>query len=116
MKNTILILAFLFSILSFGQSHITFEKLPEGTKLILLVKELEGTIEIDGHIFDNKKSKDPIVIKATIEGVAIYDKKRKYSYRKCSLENCKTIHLGEKWLYNTSIRITPTSSFFTNSN
>ncbi|MFV8336433.1 hypothetical protein ACNQF7_10160 [Flavobacterium sp. RSP29] len=92
MKNTILILAFLFSISSFSQAHIIFNELPKDATLILLDKQLLGEVEIDGHTFKNKT----IRIKATIEGIVIYDSLKKYTYRKCSLDKCNITHLEEK--------------------
>lgn len=58
--------------------------------------KIKGIIEIDGHSFDNNKSKDPIIFKATLDGVKIYDSKKEYQKRKCNIDNCKTIHLEPK--------------------
>ena len=56
---------------------------------------LQRTIEIDGHTFDNKKSKDPIKFEADLDGVKIYDSKKEYTRRKCKQEICKIIHLED---------------------
>lgn len=64
--------------------------------------ELKGSIEINGHTFDNKKSKDPIRFKSNLEISEIYDSKREYQKRECDVEKCKVIHLEPK-SYGTSI-------------
>ena len=58
--------------------------------------KIKGTIEIDGHSFDNNKSKDPILFKATLDGIKIFDSKKEYQKRKCNIDSCKTIHLETK--------------------
>jgi len=59
-------------------------------------EKVKGVIEIDGHIFYNKYAKDPIIFKATLDGIKIYDSKREYQKRKCEIDKCKTIHLEPK--------------------
>lgn len=57
---------------------------------------LLGKVEIDGHDFDNEKSKDPVKFEADLDGIKIYDSKREYQKRKCNIEKCKIIHLESK--------------------
>lgn len=59
-------------------------------------EKIKGVIEIDGHIFYNKYAKDPIVFKADLDGIKIYDSKQEYQKRKCKNDSCKTIHLEAK--------------------
>lgn len=58
--------------------------------------ELQNTIEIDGHTFENRKSKDPVRVKSNLDGIKIYDSKKEYQKRKCDIEKCKVIHLEAK--------------------
>jgi len=53
-------------------------------------------IEIDGHIFDNKKSKDPIKFEADLNGITISDSKKQYEKRNCEIKECDILHLKEK--------------------
>jgi hypothetical protein len=57
--------------------------------------EITGKIEIDGHIFDNKKRDCPIIYTADIRGIEIVDTclNVKYEYRECNEKNCDIIHL-----------------------
>lgn len=64
---------------------------------------IQGNIEIDGHEFDNGKSKDPIKFEADLDGIKIYDSKNQYQKRKCDVEKCKVIHLEAKNIIGTSI-------------
>jgi len=59
-------------------------------------EKIKGVIEIDGHLFHNKYAKDPIIFKATLDGIKIYDSKREYQKRKCEIDKCETIHLEPK--------------------
>lgn len=96
MKKILIILVMLLSLSTFGQSKTIFQEPDKNNTLILLLKTLDGQIEIDGHIFDNNKSKDPIQFEASLTGIKIFDAKREYQYRKCSIENCRIIHLEPK--------------------
>lgn len=68
----------------------------ENYKPILVDMRLKGFVEIDGHLFNNNTSKDPVNFKADLDGIKIYDSKKEYQKRKCNIENCKTIHLEPK--------------------
>lgn len=94
MKKTFLSLALLIANFAIGQSSTIFKGLETP---ILVLLPIERMVEFDGHILDNKKAKDPIKFKATLDGVEIYDSKRKYNYRKCEKPNCGIIHLIEKF-------------------
>jgi len=59
-------------------------------------EKIKGVIEIDGHIFYNKYAKDPIIFKADLNGIKIYDSKKEYQKRKCENDSCKTTHLEPK--------------------
>lgn len=93
MKKSFLMLALLLANLAIGQFSTNFkgQETP-----ILVTLPIERIVEFEGHILDNKKSNDPIKFKATLEGIEIYDSKKKYNYRKCEKSNCKIIHLTEK--------------------
>lgn len=64
--------------------------------------ELSGKIEIYGHVFENKKSKDPIIYEADISEIKIYNSKGNYQKRYCSESKCDILHLEAK-SYGTSI-------------
>jgi len=89
MKTIILFL--LISISSFGQ--LKFEEFPKDNQLILIKKQLKGLIEIDGHVFDNEKVKEPIIFEANLSGIKIYSKDKNYQKRECSKEKCEILHL-----------------------
>jgi len=93
-----LIIAFLlFSTLSFGQTvtHTPCKVFNPKRELVTVLTPLDFKIEIGGHVYDNKKSKDPIKFKATLKGIKIYDSKKEYHYMECDLYDCNTIHLVE---------------------
>lgn len=112
MKNLLTLVVLFLSISAFCQ-NIIFKELPKDNIQILIVKTLDGHIEFDGHIFDNKKSEDPIKFEATLKGIEIYDSKNKYQYRECSVDNCKIIHLELKQYSGVLNRIMFTSNGIT---
>jgi len=63
---------------------------------IELETKLIGMFEIDGHLFNNKTAKDPIIFKANLDGIKIYNSKKEYQKRKCNIDGCETIHLEPK--------------------
>lgn len=105
MKNLIITFAILLANIAVAQSTLIISKTIEKSNLerIEVLVEIPGNIEIDGHIFDNKKSQDPIKLQATLSGVKIFDNKKKYNYRKCGKEKCEIIHLKEEIVTDTYI-------------
>jgi len=57
---------------------------------------LDCKIEIDGHVFENKKSKDPIKFEANLNGITLSDSKKQYEKRECNIKECDILHLKEK--------------------
>lgn len=98
MKNALIIIALLLSISTFGQSNMLLlnTNIKQETELFLIEKELIGQIEFDGHVFENKKSSDPVMFRASLSGVEIMDSKRHYQYRKCDKEHCVITHLTDR--------------------
>ena len=97
MKKALLILAVLMANIAIAQSGVLIGKTVKAPNLQALINiPIEGMVEFDGHAFDNKKSKDPITFKATLEGITISDKNREYVYRRCSHANCEIVHLEKK--------------------
>lgn len=72
---------------------------------------IQGKIEIDGHTFDNEKSKDPVIFEADLNGIKIYNSKTEYKKRKCDNEKCKVIHLQNK-SYLTNISQSLNNTYF----
>lgn len=112
MKKILLILAVLATNLAVAQSGTLIEKTVQAPSMnVFIIEPIKGMIEFDGHIFDNKKSKDPITFKATLQGITFSDKKCEYVYRKCSQANCEIIHLEKK-----SYMLTIGNSFYRTNN
>lgn len=106
----LLITSLLIFISSFGQmkeTHINFKK--EGIQFIL-----SGLIEIDGHTFLNDTCVNPIKYKATLKGVEIFDRVKKYVVRMCSHENCNIIHLSEINDNGIIFKVNPEPYYFRN--
>lgn len=101
MKKLLILFVLLFSISAFSQ--LRFEEFPKDNQIILFKKQLKCLIEIDGHIFDNEKSKDPIYFEASLSGIKIYSKAKIYSKRECEKEKCEITHLTD--CYFTPINI-----------
>lgn len=101
MKKLIITFAILLTNIAVAQSPLIISKTIEKSNLerIEVLVEIPGEIEIDGHVFDNKKSKNPIHFRATLEGTKIYDSKKEYTYRKCGKEKCEITHLEEASYY-----------------
>jgi hypothetical protein len=104
MKNFLIILiAILFmSMISFGQQVLTEQMVITKTH-IDFSKEyisfiLSGSIEIDGHTFQNESQSNPILYTANLDNVEIVDSNRTavYTHRKCSMAGCNIIHLDRK--------------------
>lgn len=101
MKKLIIVIALLFT------AFLSAQEIEEKVK---------GVIEIDGHIFYNKYAKDPIIFKADLNGIKIYDSKKEYQKRKCENDNCKTTHLEPKSNGNVLINGWTTANKFLLSN
>lgn len=104
--------AFLFILLTttiYGQTHLNEKQVIDKQHIDfskeVIYFELSGQIEIDGHIFLNDTCKNPIIYTANLEEVTLFRKNNpevKYKVRKCSIEECKIIHLTNKtqdWVY-----------------
>lgn len=101
MKKLIITFAILLANSAVAQTTLIVSKTIEKSNLerIEVLVEIPGEIEIDGHVFDNKKSKNPVKLKATLSGVKIFDSKKEYIYRKCKKEKCEITHLKEEIIH-----------------
>ena len=86
----------MFSQSKMNEKRVMNEKHIDFTKEYIYF-EVSGLIEIDGHTFLNDTCKCPIIYKANIKGITIFNKCNnvKYEYRKCSKKGCNIIHLIE---------------------
>ncbi len=94
--------------------HLSNEKVIVKNYPILIRIIIPGDIELDGHIFKNDTSKEPIWYEANIDGVKIYNpiSGKEYDHRLCSKPNCKVIHLVDK--YYISLRSYPSFKLYNN--
>lgn len=114
MKKIIIVFAILLANSAVAQTTLIVSKTIERIEVLV---EIPGEIEIDGHVFDNKKSINPIKFQATLSGTKIFDNKQDYTYRKCQKEKCEVTHLQASQTLiipsNTWIK-TPTLQYFNN--
>lgn len=114
MKTTLLLIGLMLSTYGWGQTFrekfhmaeksVMKEKHIDFSKEVIFF-DLHGTIEIDGHLTDNDKSKCPIMYYANLDEVTLIDTctNTKYVHRKCNRDKCKIIHLSIKQTTLTEI-------------
>lgn len=64
----------------------------------LAQEKIKGIIETEGHIVKNDTLKIPFTVKYDLYGVEIKRENEIFERQRCSIENCKIIHLKKKSL------------------
>lgn len=62
----------------------------------LAQEKIKGVIETEGHIVKNDTLKIPFTVKYDLYGVEIKRENEIFERQRCSIENCKIIHLKKK--------------------
>lgn len=71
---------------------------------IFAQEKIKGIIEVEGHLYKNDTLKLPFIFNYNLYGVEIKKENFKYKRVKCSIDNCKIIHLIKEYQNITNIK------------